>query len=57
MVLPSDPAQCPDLAGVYRAAGEYRAGDKDPRPLADLYQFLAHSLDWARIWAPANGNA
>lgn len=45
MVLPSDPAQCPDLAGVYRAAGEYRAGDKDPRPLADLYQFLAHSLD------------
>lgn len=44
MVLPSDPAQCPDLAGVYRATGEYRAGDKEPRALADLYGFLALSL-------------
>lgn len=44
MVLPSDPAQCPDLAGVYLATGEYRSGNAQSKVLADLYGFLAHSL-------------
>ncbi|MNL18995.1 hypothetical protein D3C87_1401680 [compost metagenome] len=45
VVLPSDPTQCPDLAGVYQAAGEYRSGDRQSKSLADLYMFLAHPLD------------
>ncbi|MFD4839326.1 hypothetical protein ACFWP0_17615 [Achromobacter sp. NPDC058515] len=60
VVLPSDPAQCPDLAGVYQAAGEYRAGDRQSKSLADLYLFLAHPLDLHGLrgggtpeWSPA----
>lgn len=45
VVLPSDPAQCPDLAGVYRAQGERRAGDADAFLLEDLRGFLAYPLD------------
>lgn len=45
VVLASDPAQCPDLAGVFRAEGEYRSGDTQSKSLADLYMFLAHPLN------------
>lgn len=45
VVLPSDPAQCPDLAGVYRAQGERRAGDADAFLLEDLRGFLTYPLD------------
>lgn len=44
LVLPSDPAQCPDLAGVYRAAGERRAGEAPAAALDDLQRFLANTL-------------
>ncbi|WP_255468185.1 hypothetical protein [Achromobacter sp. UMC71] len=44
LVLPSDPAQCPDLAGTYRAAGERRAGDAPVDGLDDLQRFLANTL-------------
>lgn len=42
---PSDPAQCPDLAGTYRAQGERRSGDPDAVALNDLRNFFLHSLD------------
>ena len=45
IVLPSDPAQCPDLAGTYRAQGERRAGDADAFLLEDLRGFLLYPLD------------
>jgi len=45
VVLPSDPAQCPNLAGVYRAQGERRAGDADAFLLEDLRGFLTNPLD------------
>jgi len=45
VMLPSDPAQCPDLAGTYRAQGERRAGDPEGVLLKDLHDFLAYSLD------------
>ena len=58
LVLPSDPAQCPDLAGRYRAAGELRDG-KAMSGAADLQRFLADMLglpglrDTAeRAWRP-----
>lgn len=58
LVLPSDPAQCPDLSGSYRAAGELRAGKADPG-VADLQRLLANTLGLAglrdtaaRTWRP-----
>jgi len=45
VLLPSDPAQCPDLAGTYRAQGERRAGDADAFLLEDLRGFLVYPLD------------
>lgn len=45
VVLPSDPAQCPDLTGTYRAQGEYRSGDRETKSLADLRNFLYYPLD------------
>lgn len=45
LVLPSDPAQCPELAGIYRAQGERRAGDSDAFLLEDLRGFLLYPLD------------
>lgn len=45
VVLPSDPAQCPDIAGTYRALGERRAGDPDVVWLKDLHAFLLYPLD------------
>lgn len=44
VVLPSDTAQCPDLAGTYRAQGEYRSGDRETKSLADLRNFLSYPL-------------
>lgn len=44
VVLPSDPAQCPDLTGVYQATGVYRSGDKQAVTLKDLRFFLTHAL-------------
>ncbi|CAB3654453.1 hypothetical protein LMG26788_01734 [Achromobacter pulmonis] len=44
LVLPSDPAQCPDLAGTYRVAGQARAGEA-AAGVADLRRFLAYTLD------------
>lgn|GEM_PF-541250 len=45
VLLPSDPAQCPDLTGTYRAQGERRAGDADAVLLEDLRGFLLYPLD------------
>jgi hypothetical protein len=45
VLLPSDAAQCPDLAGTYRAQGERRAGDADAFLLEDLRGFLLYPLD------------
>ncbi|WP_454674654.1 hypothetical protein [Achromobacter pestifer] len=45
VVLPSDPAQCPDLTGLYRAQGEFRSGDRDSAALKDLRKFLYYPLD------------
>ncbi|WP_312428772.1 hypothetical protein [Achromobacter sp.] len=45
VLLPSDPAQCPDLSGIYRAQGERRAGDADAFLLEDLRGFLLYPLD------------
>lgn len=45
VVLPSDPAQCPDLAGTYRAQGEFRSGDREPGALKDLRTFFLYPLD------------
>lgn len=45
VVLPSDPTQCPDLAGTYQAQGEYRSGDRDAKSLNDLRNFLSYPLD------------
>lgn len=44
LALPSDPAQCPDLAGTYRAQGERQSGDPSVS-LADLRDFLVYPLD------------
>lgn len=44
LVLPSDPAQCPDLSGTYRVAGEPRAGEA-AAGVGDLRRFLAYTLD------------
>lgn len=44
LVLPSDPAQCPDLAGTYLAAGELRGGKASVAGLVDLQRFLANAL-------------
>ncbi|CAB3884319.1 hypothetical protein [Achromobacter piechaudii] len=44
LVLPSDPAQCPDLAGAYRAQGEFRAGEPTAT-LKDLHTFFVYPLD------------
>lgn len=44
LVLPSDPAQCPDLAGTYLAAGELRGGKASAAGLSDLQRFLANAL-------------
>lgn len=43
--LPSDPAQCPDLAGTYRAQGEFVSGDREAGALKDLRNFLQYPLD------------
>lgn len=43
--LPSDPAQCPDLAGTYRAQGEFVSGDREAGALKDLRNFLKYPLD------------
>ncbi|MGS1010503.1 hypothetical protein [Achromobacter anxifer] len=43
--LPSDPAQCPDLAGVYRAQGEFVSGDREAGASMDLRSFLQYPLD------------
>lgn len=45
LALPSDPAQCPDLDGVYRAQGERREGDPQAMLLKDLHDFLLYPLD------------
>ncbi|EHK64529.1 hypothetical protein [Achromobacter arsenitoxydans] len=45
VALPSDLAQCPDLAGVYRAQGERREGDPQAALLKDLHDFLLYPLD------------
>jgi hypothetical protein len=45
VVLPSDPAQCPDLAGTYRAQGEFRSGDRETTALNDLRNFFLYTLD------------
>ncbi len=59
LVLPSDPAQCPDLAGTYRAAGELRSGEAAMGGLTDLQRFLANTLSLSglpdtaqREWRP-----
>ena len=59
LVLPSDPAQCPDLAGTYRAAGERRSGEFAVAALTDLQRFLANTLSLSglpdtaqREWRP-----
>lgn len=44
LVLPSDPAQCPDLSGTYRVVGEPRAGEA-AAGVGDLRRFLAYTLD------------
>lgn len=44
LALPSDPAQCPDLSGTYRVAGEPRAGEA-AAGVGDLRRFLAYTLD------------
>nr|WP_314359705.1 hypothetical protein [uncultured Achromobacter sp.] len=44
VVLPSDPAQCPELAGTYRARGELRAGEENGA-LKDLHTFFLYPLD------------
>lgn len=44
LVLPSDPAQCPDLGGTYLAAGELRGGKASVAGLSDLQRFLANAL-------------
>lgn len=44
LVLPSDPAQCPDLSGTYRVAGELRSGEA-AAGVADLRRFLAYTLE------------
>jgi hypothetical protein len=43
--LPSDPAECPDLAGVYRAQGEFVSGDREAGASMDLRKFLQYPLD------------
>lgn len=43
--LPADPAQCPDLAGAYRAQGEFVSGDREAGALQDLRNFLKYPLD------------
>ncbi|WP_148260624.1 hypothetical protein [Achromobacter xylosoxidans] len=43
--LPADPAQCPDLAGTYRAQGEFVSGDREAGALPDLRNFLRYPLD------------
>jgi len=43
--LPSDPAQCPHLAGTYRAQGEFVSGDRETVALKDLRNFLKYPLD------------
>ena len=60
-MAPSDPAQCPDLAGPYRIQGEFRTGERDAS-LDDLGRFLAWTLylpgmgqGEARAWNPAPG--
>jgi len=45
VTLPADAAQCPDLAGTYRAQGERRSGEAGSASLADLRDFLAYPLD------------
>lgn len=45
VLLPSDPAQCPDLAGTYLAQGAFRAGDPEPAALKDLRNFFLYPLD------------
>ena len=57
-MAPSDPAQCPDLAGPYRIQGEFRTGERDAS-LDDLGRFLAWTLylpgmgqGEARAWNP-----
>lgn len=45
VVLPSDPAQCPDLTGTYRAQGEFRSGDRETTALNDLRNFFLYTLD------------
>ncbi len=45
VALPSDAAQCPDLAGVYRAQGERREGDPQALLINDLHDFLLYPLD------------
>lgn len=63
VLLPSDPAQCPDLAGTYRAQGERRAGDADAFLLEDLRGFLVYPLDLPGMrdatlpaWKPSSGS-
>ncbi len=43
VVLASDPAQCPDLAGTYRAQGELRSGEPS-YSLKDLRTFFLYPL-------------
>lgn len=52
LTLPSDPAQCPDLSGTYRVAGEPRGeppAGEGAAGMADLRQFLAYTLDLAGL--------
>lgn len=60
LVLPSDPAQCPDLSGAYRVVGEPRAGEA-AAGVGDLRRLLAYTLDLPglsdtadRAWRPTS---